>query len=369
MSISIEKNEQSEMTMNLIKALDKVKTSKTTNEFTNGLTSQQFNLLEKIFLGDHKTYKYILLAALTAKYTVPKVNILSLQAKANVPGAYDNRSLLKNIIVPFERKYLNNQLGGSNEPGANKPARYEMLDKSNAVRRGSDQDKLNTLVDVLPTFDDKNLFNAICYSLYLVINDYFSINVNNMKLSNSTQIELYNRLILLNSKPIEGQTLPLVIAYLFSEYVNSFIPNGKILIHPVNEAGTSSLEVGDIDVVNNLNNKLIYTIEAKDKKFNLDDIEHAAQKAGNAGLRNLFFIYGESVVDYATKQALSKWQRIIYQRHNVFVAIQSIYEITKTFIALCDLNDSSKAVKLIADLAKNARMNDKAKEQVSKSFI
>lgn len=49
MSISIEKNEQSKMTKNLIKALDKVKAAKATNEFTNELTPQQFNLLEKIF--------------------------------------------------------------------------------------------------------------------------------------------------------------------------------------------------------------------------------------------------------------------------------------------------------------------------------
>jgi hypothetical protein len=45
MSISIEKNEQSKMTKNLIKALDKVKAAKATNEFTNELTPQQFNLL------------------------------------------------------------------------------------------------------------------------------------------------------------------------------------------------------------------------------------------------------------------------------------------------------------------------------------
>jgi hypothetical protein len=107
------------------------------------------NAIRSILLGTHKTYKYILITGLLAKATNQSVNPLALQSGAPLAGAYDARSLCHKVIVPFEREYLSNALGGSNEPFLNKPARFTHLSDNNAVRRGSDKETLVSLIDIL----------------------------------------------------------------------------------------------------------------------------------------------------------------------------------------------------------------------------
>lgn len=67
-------------------------------------------LIFSIINGAHKTYKYILITGLLAKAIEPKVNPLALQAGAPLKGAYDARSLCHSVLVPFERKFLQNAL-------------------------------------------------------------------------------------------------------------------------------------------------------------------------------------------------------------------------------------------------------------------
>src|SRR5690349_18380445 len=101
-----------------------------------------------ILKGTHKTYKYILVNGLLAKATKVTINALSLQAGAPIDGAYDARSLCHDVLVPFERDFLENSLGGSNEPFLNKPARFTHLSESNAVRRGNDKITLGLLIEI-----------------------------------------------------------------------------------------------------------------------------------------------------------------------------------------------------------------------------
>ena len=93
--------------------------------------------IKAVLTGSHKTYKYVLLTGLLAKATDSSVNALALQAGAPFDGAYDARSLCHGVIVPFERDFLQNALGGSNEPYLNKPARFTHLSSNNAVRKGN----------------------------------------------------------------------------------------------------------------------------------------------------------------------------------------------------------------------------------------
>lgn len=72
--------------------------------------------IKQVLEGNHKTYKYILFNGLLAKATNNSINPLALQAGAPIIGAYDARSLCHKVVVPFERNFLQNALGGSNEP-------------------------------------------------------------------------------------------------------------------------------------------------------------------------------------------------------------------------------------------------------------
>src|SRR3989338_3447132 len=105
-------------------------------------------LISDVISGAHITYKYILVTGLLAKTTSEEVNPLALQAGAPIKGAYDARSLCHKVLVPFERNFLQNALGGSNEPFLNKPARFTHLSDKNAVRNGNDRQILNTLIQI-----------------------------------------------------------------------------------------------------------------------------------------------------------------------------------------------------------------------------
>lgn len=71
-------------------------------------------LIEKVLRGTHKTYRYILVTALLAKSVNSEIDALSLQAGDDSEGSYDARSLCHKVIVPFEREYYPNGIGGSN---------------------------------------------------------------------------------------------------------------------------------------------------------------------------------------------------------------------------------------------------------------
>ncbi len=68
--------------------------------------------IRTIIQGKHLTFRYILVTALLGKAINPRINALSLQAGANLDGAYDARSLCHGVVVPLERQLLNRSLGG-----------------------------------------------------------------------------------------------------------------------------------------------------------------------------------------------------------------------------------------------------------------
>jgi hypothetical protein len=63
-----------------------------------------------------------------------------------------------------------------------------------------------------------------------------------------------------------------------------------IQVHPVNECGASSNEIGDIDVY--AGEELVLTMEVKDKDFRMHDVEHAVQKVAAAEHDSLHFVCG-----------------------------------------------------------------------------
>ncbi|MBL0111609.1 MAG: restriction endonuclease, SacI family [Saprospiraceae bacterium] len=180
--------------------------------------------ITSILKGNHKTYKYILINGLLAKATNDKVNALALQSGAPIPGAYDARSLCHSVLVPFERDFLQNALGGSNEPFLNKPARFTHLSDTNAVRRGDDKIILGLLIEIFSSITTS--FEAHGY--------------------------LACALDFLNQR-----------------------------IEEINALSASSKEAGDIDVFKE--ERFYYAIEVKDKAFTSYDLQHAFKKIQASG--------------------------------------------------------------------------------------
>lgn len=330
--------------------------AQSTEEISAGLTEQQLTLLKTVLLGNHVTYRYILLTALTAKCADPSINILSLQKKDTSVGAYDARSIAHKVVVPFERQYLHEALGGSNEPFLNKPARFPSLSKDNAVRRGADRAKLEMLVDVLPTFNSQTITIALNTALYM-LNSKQSLGNDAVKQEVDTSglsvVAVSNSLHALNSTSLEGQTLPLSCAILLKRITSTMSGKFKIEIHKVNQAGSSSKEVEDIDIYKD--GKLYYALEAKDKEFSVQDVQHSIEKVAAAGLSSLTFIYGNNVTP--NDVVLNDSQKIA-NNLGIYLNIQPYDAFESTVLGLTSPYTTTELDDDLYDFANEARMTD-----------
>lgn len=254
------------------------------------------SLLKKVICGSHKTYRYVLITGLLAKAVNPKVNPLCLQASAPFDGAYDARSLCHKVVVPFERDFLANALGGSNEPFLNKPARFTHLATDNAVRDGNDREILNTLITIFNrinkekrgTLASKCLSNCFCLIEKEIANNELLHTVH--EIITPDLIDIYTFISRFIEKSYEGETCAIVVGTVEKQFYSCLKGEYRILVHKVNESGASSKEIGDIDVYEN--GTYFYSIEVKDKEFTVYDIEHAFNKMIQNQAKRGSFIYG-----------------------------------------------------------------------------
>lgn len=252
--------------------------------------------IDIVLNGTHKTYKYILVTAILAKATNKNIDILSLQAGDRSKGAYDARSICHKVLVPFEREFLKDSLGSSNEPYLNKPARYKRLTTENPVKNGKDMDILKMVISILERITDSNIAKKyLCSALASMVNitqknaNKYSISIDSNEQNSNIQ-DILDFVNILIKKSCEGEICPLIVAAIESCIKKKY----TIVPHKVNESGSSSKEIGDIDIYNE-NKELVTSIEVKDKDFAKNDVEHAIKKFANAKLKRTMFIYGDKV--------------------------------------------------------------------------
>jgi hypothetical protein len=257
-------------------------------------SSKFYREIRQVLTGTHKTYKYVLVNALLAVASDSKANPLTLQVASKLPNAFDARSLCHSVLVPFERQFLQNILGASNEPFLNKPARFPELSKSNAVRNGNDRVALNLLIKILNGANsersDQYLKDALYVLNELIIeeNSIQSIDV----YSNPSLFEILLFIEKFNENSFQGiSAVATVAALLKTKYRCLNIPR-IVQAHKVNQAGSSSHEIADIDVLDN--KTTILCVEVKDKIFTYHDVEHAFSKCKQANIPTVLFIYGNN---------------------------------------------------------------------------
>ena len=251
--------------------------------------------VSQVILGSHKTYRYILVTNLLARATSDSINPIALQASAPIEGAFDSRSLCHRVVVPFERENLFNALGGSNEPYLNKPARFPTISANNAVRRGNDKRLLDLLVQIFTSIASKEDAFVLLKHAFHSIDDRI-LKLSRMKnFTSSTSpilTEQYNFIKEILSRSKEGEIPAIVVGAIETIYHETIESGCKVVVHKVNQSGSSSKEIGDIDIFDD--EGFLYAIEVKDKDFNQFDFEHAAKKIIDAGGTQGLFIYGEN---------------------------------------------------------------------------
>lgn len=252
--------------------------------------------IESVLCGTHKTYKYILVNGILAKASNNDANPIALQAGAPLSGAFDARSLCHKVLVPFERDFLNNVLGGSNEPFLNKPARFTHLSKDNAVRKGKDKETLLLLIKIfsaIKTSTDANDYLACVFAILQGQIKEANKAFENVINYSPELIEIYEFSLLFISKSFEGETSAIIVGSLELLHHQYMKGNYAVKAHKVNQSGASSKEVGDIDIYSD--GKFYYSIEVKDKNFNQYDVEHAFNKVLHNHGKKAAFIYGNQV--------------------------------------------------------------------------
>lgn len=313
--------------------------------------------IRNIILGDHLTFRYILITGLLGKVIDPSVHPRSIQAKAELQGAYDARSLCHKVWVPFEREHLDSRLGGSNEPYLNKPARFKAVDKSNAVRAGKDRELLGTLYDVLEHLNGANaavVKEAFMYAFKLT-----------MSRQGQTATDLPLKAIFLTSSVLEsffndylnesfGGELPVSVAgAILSMKFNS--KGESVRVHPANQAGSSSNEVGDIDVYSG--DLVILPVEVKDKPYIQSDVKHAIEKAKYAKCGRLLFVTGRQ----ATSNLYSNSIVADNSNEGFDLSFISIDELVKAECALLNETGRRRLLELVNRVLVKMRSKDAAK--------
>lgn len=268
-------------------------------------------LIEKVLRGSHKTYRYILVTALLAKSTNNEIDPLSLQAGDNSEGAYDARSLCHGIIVPFEREFYPNGIGGSNEPFLNKPARFTRLSENNAVRRGYDMEILKNVIEILSSIKTSEAALSYLSSAIFNIAQISKEDANKYELPDLDieQADLPQTILdyiaTLTDQSYEGEICPLVVSALEHLYYEG---SYAIIPHKVNESGSSSKEIGDIDIFTS-SDELLSSIEVKDKDFTKEDVEHAIHKFAINKISKSLFIFGRKV-NFSREEVFSTAARL-----------------------------------------------------------
>ena len=263
--------------------------------------------INDVINGSHKTFRYMLVTGLLAAVTDIKLHPRCLQVTSGVDGAFDARSFCQEVIVPFEKTFLKGRLGGSNEPYANKPARFEMIEKTNKVRKGGDTILLGKLYNVLEHIRPLGMKEreiVFKYAMHLVL--LRSPNIASVaelapldagKLSTNDFFDFFET-------PTKGESAVACLAAFFSIFYGK---DTKVIVHPSTESGASKNEVGDIDL--KFADGRRYAVEVKDKPFTKVDVDHACGKAALAGVGRVVFAVGSAAEKvYVAESALAeKW--------------------------------------------------------------
>jgi hypothetical protein len=335
------------------------------NKISNSLKKHPlFENIKTVILGSHLTFRYILITGLLAKTTNNKVNAITLQTSSNLKGSYDARSLCHQVVVPFERKYMENLIGGSNEPFLNKPARYKELSVvTNAVRKGNDE-KLHSLIIDIFTYLNENKKEAMNM---LVIACYFIRKRQETQIKNlnfvacSNNFDLIKKLNLFVTESYEGETTVLTVGAILSCFLDNFGDGWSIKVHPTNQCGASSKEICDIDIYKN--DKFKIGLEVKDKLYALQDVEHAVRKVKDSGYNSMFFITGFH--GYSNDpEVLNLPQKLLQE--NFLLFYYSVFDLIRLSISLGIKQEDF--LKNLVKYAKEARVKDATTQYIKQIF-
>lgn len=319
MAIKVDSN----VAMNeLIKSLERVRTAPVKR-------CRVSSAIDTVLSGEKcLTYQYILATALVAKVSEPMVDMLSLQVEDESEGAYAPRSLCKDVVYPFQKRMLEDVLdGANNDPLVNKPARFLRLSKKNQAR-GDGRKALDALCDSLPLIDSQEEAQS-CLDYLMTCLLYRAEERRQMRenvenaIRSSSSTDLRDFLSALLDQGFGGNALVLAVSALYRiQYPES--QGFKVIPHPVNQPGSSSRQLSDLDL--EFNGKPFLATELKDKPFVEDDVRRAASTAAAGGVPGVLFISG-------------RFGSLNDRTQGYFSSVRNEFAHRGIYVGLCDVDD------------------------------
>lgn len=258
---------------------------------------------------------------------------------------------------------LEKALGGSNEPFLNKPARFPELSKSNAVRRGNDQNLLNSLCDNLPHIQtSEDAYSCLVYMLSKLIKirdakKQMTVFTVNDALNLPSKLMSYIEKALEHS--YEGEILTLLVAGVYHLLYNK--PTSVVEVHPVNQSGASSHEISDLDIY--VNDILIASNELKDKDYAETDVRHAADKVLQAGGTKMLFVVGPRGA--ALGNFIPEIEKE-YSERNFLLKVVPCMDLFSVMIGSIENVDIHEFMRFIITIARETKFKEEAVEYLDR---
>lgn len=310
------------------------------------------NAVDTVFNGEKcLTYQYILITALTAKATDQSVDMLSLQIDDPSDGAYAPRSLCKEVVYPFQKNMLGNAMdGANNDPLVNKPARFLRLSKDNQAR-GDGKRALYALCDSLPlikTQDDaRACLDYVMTRLLRVSKEkqqQHDAIANAVRSSSATDLRKFLSDLL--DQGFGGDALVLTVSALYRiQYPEA--EGYKVIPHPVNQPGTSSRQLSDLDLEKD--GVPFLGTELKDKPFTVDDVRRAATTAAEGNVSGVLFVSGRGGNLNDQTQAYFATVRQEFARRGVYVGICDVDALMDIVLATHHEIDAAEVLQGVYD--------------------
>jgi hypothetical protein len=301
------------------------------------------------------TYRYIMFTALLAKAVNPPIDILSLQAKDKSEGAYDARTLAKEVVFQFQKSLLGNILDGSNnDPLVNKPGRFERLRKDNPAAGGDPTKALSLLCDNLPTIQTGEAARAcVDYIVSLLLSEKNARDAKKKSFHEAAQdMGIFNVQRFMSNlldQGFGGAALVIVTTSIYHLLFND--DEYRIVAHPVNQSGASKRQFSDLDLFKD--GQPFMGTELKDKPFTSSDVDHAAETAFRAGAASLLFVAGRQSAFASQPPTYFIQAREKYAKMGLYVGVSSIDSLLDVVFAVHRETDPAYLLNVISQTAES----------------
>jgi SacI restriction endonuclease len=235
------------------------------------------------------SHRFALVTQLAGHYLNSERNLLALQKKSEVQGAWDPRSFCKKVIVPWLRNHKS-PLGSSAEPYVSNPLRQKLIVQEPEGVKKSELPLWADLHQVLTEAAEdrktatKLLHQSICILMRMIDEQDLPLKVPNRVSAASVCFVVQQFL----SEGSGGDRAMAVSSAIFSVLLAPLLDIDRVERAAVNAADASTQLLADICCYD-AKNGLVLAIEVKERTLTFEDVRSAIEKISKSPVGKFVF--------------------------------------------------------------------------------